>query len=121
MIKSLKDSSTSLPQACFDVLKRLKSDQFSVAMTYFAAFKAYLSKSAVEPDSQSFPCLCELREFHPSEPMSECDSTWHFFVNGDARERLLDELSFLDSFLLERIRQMNSSNTVLYEDSVLSR
>lgn len=90
-------------------------------MTYFAAFKAYLSKSAVEPDSQSFPCLCELREFHPSEPMTECDPVWHFFVNADSRERLLDELSFLDSFLLERIRQLNSSKNVLYEDSVLSR
>lgn len=102
-------------------MKRIQSNQFSTAMTYFAAFKAYLSKSTVEPDSQSFPCLCELRELHPSEPMSECDSTWNFFVNGDSRERLLDELSFLDSFLLERIRQMNSSKTVLYEDSVLSR
>lgn len=98
----------TLPSLLQSVLQQIQSESLQLAMQYFLAFQAYLANSSLSSENTEFPCLSELRSFHPTDMDLKAESSWKYFILSEPRSVLIDELCLLQSFLTERSRQSNT-------------
>lgn len=108
MLACLKSSTSSLPPLLQSVLQQIQSESVKLAMQFFLAFQVYLANASMHSAETEFSCLAELQSFHPDGADFSSSSSWKYVLISESRDLLIDELSMLESFLIERSRQSNS-------------
>ena len=128
---SLQSLQSTLLRELHSALRFLQSPAFQSLRTYCLATQGYLQNHAMQDVSVLFPAWEKIMQLSCSdltedvintvcrEKKQDNASAWLYLLEEDSRELLVDELSLLESFVMERSRQAQNAGLVVCADTVI--